>query len=53
LKKISNTSDYPVIINYTTLSPGEKMPVIDEDLLSSEDVKTLLARGDIEVVTEG
>jgi hypothetical protein len=48
--KIRNVRDRPVIINYMTLSPGEEMPVIDENLLDSADVKALLAKGDIEVI---
>jgi hypothetical protein len=50
LKKIRNISDHPVIIRYSTLSPGEEMPAIDEGLLDSDDVKTLLETGEIEVI---
>jgi hypothetical protein len=33
-----------------TLSPGEEMPVIDETLLKSAEVMTLIEAGDIEIV---
>lgn len=52
MTKIRNISDHPVIINYATLAPGGEMPVIDEDLLESVDVNTLLDRGEIEVIKE-
>jgi hypothetical protein len=50
LKKIRNSSSHPVIIRYSTLSPGEEMPVLDEDLFDSVEVKTLIERGEIEVI---
>jgi hypothetical protein len=52
LKRIRNISNDPVIIRYSTLSPQEEMPVIDEDLLNSVDVKTLLETGQIEVIDD-
>ena len=50
MTKIRNVSDRTVIIHYMTLPPGAEMPVIDDKLLESADVKALLAKGDIEVI---
>jgi hypothetical protein len=50
LNKIRNVSDRVIIINHMTLGRGEEMPVINEDLLESTEVKALLAKRDIEVI---
>jgi hypothetical protein len=52
LIKIHNISDQPVIIKYMTLGSGQEMPVLDESLLESVDVQTLLAAGEIEVIRD-
>lgn len=50
LRKIRNVSDRPVIIQSMTLSPAEEMPVLDEGILESAEVETLLAAGEIEII---
>jgi hypothetical protein len=50
LNKIRNVSDRIIIINQMTLGRGAEMPVINEELLESAEVKALLASGDIEVI---
>lgn len=50
MNKIRNISDRIIIINQMTLSPKAEMPVINEDLLESAEVKALLANKDIEVI---
>jgi hypothetical protein len=51
MTKIRNITDHPVIIRSMTLPPGDEMPVIDEGLLESAEVKTLIDAGDIEIIS--
>jgi hypothetical protein len=50
MPKIRNTTDRAVVIRSMTLGPGEEMPVLDEGLLESPEVATLINAGEIEVV---
>ena len=52
MKKIRNISDDLVVIDLMTINSGHEMPVLDPELLESEEVRHLLDTGKISIIDD-
>jgi hypothetical protein len=52
VKRIRNVSDDLVVLNEMTLDAGADMPLVDPELLESEEVKQLLDTGRIAIIDD-
>ena len=52
MKRIRNVSDRLIVVNQWTLAAGEDMPLVDPELMESEEVKQLLDTGIIAIIDD-
>jgi len=52
IRNVSNRVDEVIVVNKMTLGPGEDTPLVDPELLESEEVKQLLDTGIIAIIDD-